>query len=161
MQFSGVVTFILINLASNIVGIVKTNDVNDNVDHFVYYLISQLLAITIIILSHKIEDCFHCFNCVQSVKYSQIQDNLSPSDDRVVRQSIDLYETRKFIKNFGGSIGVDTSVNLDDSVSAAQKGYPSTTTFPSMDVEDKKSINANFSVDSDQFDLMNSLNSQV
>jgi len=40
MQFSGVVTFILINLASNIVGIVKTNDVNDNVDHFVYYLIS-------------------------------------------------------------------------------------------------------------------------
>lgn len=65
VQFGGVVIYILINLTSNLVGVHNTTEKNDNVVHFFGYLLAQLLAITVIVFSHKVEDCFHCFNCIQ------------------------------------------------------------------------------------------------
>jgi hypothetical protein len=72
LQFGGVVVYIMINITSNFVGVLNTTETNDNVLHFFGYLLSQLSAITVIILSHKVEDCFHCFNCIQHVPYSSL-----------------------------------------------------------------------------------------
>jgi len=38
-QFFGVVIYILINITSNILGVINTTETNDNVNHFLWYLI--------------------------------------------------------------------------------------------------------------------------